>query len=300
VDSSTNQRHRQIRTLPFDRVLGSGKEAILYADITRPGFSSFHRVLANKARKGEISYRIRYRISQRDEREALPVSGYGVELQLKRTDYIVIDDREATEATADQAHDRGSTEVVLDGEGDVSDLKPLAASELAGLGLNTASFIIESESSFETLIKLTQDFPKFSTSLAARNVSDKFIAEHRQNREIAGPAGVNALWMNGVQLTERQIDPYTLVNSIRRERAFMKGAMDLGLTTKEAVSLLGHREITMASTIEDGPRFDWRDQLEDGRVIIWLNNIEKDKRYATFSSSLSTVCRTQIYQFSCR
>jgi len=275
--------------LPFDRVLGSGEEAVLYADITKPDFESFHKVLAKLARNGEFSYRLRYRISQRDDLEPLPVSGYGVELQLKRTDYIVIDDREAEEANSGKLHKTSSTQVVLDGEEEVSDLKPLSSSELSGLGLNAGSFIIESNDPFQTLIKLTQDFPKFSTSVAARNASASFITEHHQNREVAAPPGMNALWMNGVQLTERQIDPYTLVANIRRERAFIKGVTDLGLTTKEAISLLGDREVTMAKSDDEAPRFDWRDQLEDGRVIIWLNNIEKDKRYAGFSPSLSTV-----------
>ncbi|KAI1428978.1 UDP-glucose:glycoprotein glucosyltransferase [Xylaria sp. FL1777] len=277
----------QIRILPFDRVLGSGAEAILYADITKPEFGPFHKALTDLARKGEISYRLRYRITQRGGLEALPVSGYGVELQLKRTDYIVIDDREAAESSVQRLQETAATEVVLDREEEVSDLKPLATSELAGLGLNTGSFIMESEDPFGTLIKLTQDFPRFSTSIAARNASDAFVTEHRRNREVAGPAGVNALWMNGVQLPERQIDPYTLVGSIRRERAFIKGVIDLGLTAKEAISLLGNQEVTMAKTDDEGPRFDWRDQAEDGRVIIWLNNIEKDKRYAGFSRSLS-------------
>ncbi|KAI0431302.1 UDP-glucose:glycoprotein glucosyltransferase [Xylaria sp. FL1042] len=277
----------QIRVLPFDRVFGSGTEAILYADITRPDFSPFHKTLVDMARKGEISYRLRYRITQRSELEVLPVSGYGVELQLKRTDYIVIDDREAAESNFVRLQKKAATEVVLDGEEEVGDLKPLTASELAGLGLNTGAFIMESEDPFETLIKLTQDFPKFSTSVAARNASDAFVTEHRQNRLVAGPAGVNALWMNGVQLPEREIDPYALVGGIRRERAFIKGVTELGLSTKEAISLLGNQEVTIAKTDDQGPRFDWRDQLEDGRVIIWLNDIEKDKRYASFSPNLS-------------
>jgi UDP-glucose:glycoprotein glucosyltransferase len=275
--------------LPFDRVLGSGEEAVLYADITKPDFGSFHKVLAQLARKGKLSYRLRYRISQRGNLEALPVSGYGVELQLKRTDYIVIDDREAEEANSGKPHKTLSTQVVLDGEEEVSDLKPLSSSELSGLGLNAGSFIVDSDNPFQTLIKLTQDFPKFSTSVAARNASASFIKEHRQNREVAAPPGMNVLWMNGVQLTERQIDPFALVANIRRERAFIKGVTDLGLTAKEAISLLGDREVTMAKSDDEAPRFDWRDQLEDGRVIIWLNDIEKDKRYAGFSPSLSTV-----------
>ncbi|KAH8160675.1 hypothetical protein CIB48_g7562 [Xylaria polymorpha] len=277
----------QTRILPFDRILGSDTEAVLYADITKPEFGPFHKALASKARKGEISYRLRYRTSKRGKLEALPVSGYGVELQLKRTDYIVIDDREATESSVDQPQKAASSEVVLDGDEEVSDLKPLATSELAGLGLNTGSFIMESDDPFETLIKLTQDFPKFSTSVAARNATDTFVTEHRRNREVAAPAGINALWMNGVQLPERQVNPFTLIDGIRRERVFIKGATDLGLTANEAISLLGDREVTIANTDDEGPRFDWRDQLEDGRIIIWLNNIEKDNRYASFSPNLS-------------
>ncbi|KAI0394454.1 glycosyltransferase family 24 protein [Xylariaceae sp. FL0594] len=277
----------QLHVLPFDRVLGSGAEAVLYADITRPDFGPFHKQLAKSARSGQLSYRLRYRISHRGDSAPLPVSGYGVELQLKRTDYIVIDDREAEEANSGELSK--TQKAVLDDEEDVSDLKPLSSSELGGLGLKAASFILESEEPFQTLIRLTQDFPKFSTSVAARNASTEFIQEHRKNREIAAPPGMNVLWMNGVQLTERQINPYTLITSIRRERSFIKGVTDLGLTAEEAIKLLGDQEVAMAKSDDEGPRFDWRDELEDGRVIIWLNNIEKDKRYASLSPKLSAL-----------
>ncbi|KAI0599644.1 UDP-glucose:glycoprotein glucosyltransferase [Biscogniauxia sp. FL1348] len=278
----------QSRTLPFDRILGSGYDAILYADITKPGFGSFHRTLADMARKGEISYRLRYRISQRGDLEPLPVSGYGVELQLKRTDYIVIDDREAEEAAAKGTEKKpaAAAQVVLDAEEEVTDLKPLSSSELASLGLKAGSFIMQSEDPFQTLIKLTQDFPKYSAFVAAHNASDAFTAEHRQNRASRVPAGMNVLWMNGVQLIERQIDPHTLIDSIRRERRFIKGVTDLGLTGKEAIALLGNREVTLAKADNEPRRFDWRDEVEDGQVIIWLNNIEKDKRYAEYPTNL--------------
>lgn len=275
----------QTRSLPFDRSLGTGSEAILYADITKPEFGSFHKSLVEAARKGEISYRLRYRIGQTEERESLTVSGYGVELQLKRTDYIVIDDRDA-EASTDSAAKPKSTEVVLDGEEEVTDLKPLSSSELSGLGLKAGSFIMQSDDPFQTLIKLTQDFPKFSSSVGAHNASDAFVKEHRQNRISSVPAGMNVLWMNGVQLIERQVDPFTLVDSIRRERKLIEGVTELGLTGKEAVSLLGNREVTMAKSDDEPRRFDWRDEIEEGRVIIFLNNIEKDKRYADYPKSL--------------
>ncbi|KAI2635587.1 glycosyltransferase family 24 protein [Hypomontagnella submonticulosa] len=278
----------QLRSLPFDRALGTGSEAILYADIAKPEFGPFHKSLAAMARKGEISYRLRYRVDQSEDREPLPVSGYGVELQLKRTDYIVIDDRDA-EAETSSATKPAPTEVVLDGEEEVTDLKPLSSSELASLGLKAGSFIMQSDDPFETLIKLTQDFPKFSTSVALHNASDTFVKEHSQNRALGVPAGMNVLWMNGVQLIERQIDPFTLVDSIRRERKLIEGVTELGLTGKEAVSLLGNREVTMAKADDEPRRFDWRDEIEDGRVIIWLNNIEKDKRYADYPRSIMTL-----------
>ncbi|KAI1100428.1 UDP-glucose:glycoprotein glucosyltransferase [Jackrogersella minutella] len=278
----------QLRSLPFDRALGAGSEAILYADITKPGFGSFHKSLSEMARKGELSYRLRYRVDQTEEREPLPVNGYGVELQLKRTDYIVIDDRDAESETSSAA-DSVPTEVVLDGEEEVTDLKPLSSSELSSLGLKAGSFITQSDDPFQTLIKLTQDFPKFSGSIAAHNASDAFVMEHRQNRALGVPAGMNVFWMNGVQLIERQIDPFTLVDSIRAERKLIEGVTDLGLTGQEAVSLLSNREVTMAKSDDEPRRFDWRDEIEEGRVIIWLNNIEKDKRYADYPKGLMSL-----------
>ncbi|OTA99956.1 glycosyltransferase family 24 protein [Hypoxylon sp. CI-4A] len=278
----------QLRSLPFDRTLGNGPEAILYADIAKPEFGAFHNSLVDMARKGEISYRLRYRVDQMNEREPLPVSGYGVELQLKRTDYIVIDDRDS-ETETDSAAKSAPAEVVLDGEEEVTDLKPLSSSELAPLGLKASSFILQSEDPLQTLIKLTQDFPKYSASIAAHNTSDTFVKEHRLNRGSGLPPGMNVLWMNGVQLIERQIDLFTLIDSIRRERKLIEGVTDLGLTGKEAVSLLGNREVTAAKSDDEPRRFDWRDEIEDGRVIIWLNNIEKDKRYADYPQNLMSL-----------
>jgi UDP-glucose:glycoprotein glucosyltransferase len=283
-------RYSQSRLLPFDRTLGGGQEAVLYADITKPGFGAFHTALSDLARKGDISYRLRYRLADREKLAPLSVGGYGVELQLKRTDYIVIDDREADSET--DASINAPSEVVLNAEEEVTDLKPLSSSELSSLGVKAASFIMQSEDPFKTLLKLTRDFPKFSASVAAHNESEAFITEHYANRRQLVPAGSNVIWMNGVQLIDRQVDPYNLVDSLRRERKLMKGVTDLGLSGKEAVALLGHSEVTSAKSLDDELRFDWRDEIEDGRVIIWLNNLEKDKRYAEYPETLRAVSET--------
>ncbi|KAK4099857.1 glycosyltransferase family 24 protein [Parathielavia hyrcaniae] len=285
------QSNSQERTLPFDRKFGTGpQDVILYADITSPTFGTFHTRAMKMARDGEGSYRVRYIRSPAHPNEVLSVNGYGVELTLKRTDYVVIDDRDTDTAKAagDNAQKPlGSSEVVLNDEEEITDIKPLEKSELASLGMKAASFIMQSELPFDTLLKLTQDFPKYSTSLAAHNVSADFRAEHDGNRKVLVPEGMNVLWMNGAQLIDRQIQPFGLVDLLKSERKLMNGVLDLGLTGQQAISLLGHAEVAQAKSGDDeARRFDWRDQIEDGRVIIWLNNIEKDKRYKDFSPSI--------------
>lgn len=272
--------------LPFDRILGSGREAILYADPTSDSFGDFHRALSKAARAGELEYRLRYRPSKASAGQALPVSGFGVELALKRTDYIVIDDREDAPDSTQKPLGSGD---ILDGQEEVADLKPLSKPELASLGMKAASFIQESDSPFETLIRLTQDFPRFSASIAAHNISLAFRDAREQNQANAAPAGVNFLWMNGVQLIDRQIEPFALVEMLRRERKLINGVRDLGLNGKQAVSLLGHEAVSTAKSEQESARYDWTDRPEDGRVIVWLNDLEKDSRYEHYPKTLGSV-----------
>ena len=285
----------QSRVLPFDRELATSAATppvVLYADISLPSFGKFHAELAGRARKGEISYRVRYKRSSRQaSREPLPVAGYGVELALKKTDYIVIDDRDSAAGKGDGggAGAEAAAGFLAGEDEDVADLKPLSTSELTELGLKAASFVVASERPFDTLVKLTQDFPKYSSQIAGHKVSEEFLAEHAGNRALLAPSGVNVLWANGVQLIERQIDAFALVDILRRERRLVSGMRELGLTGREAVALLGHKDVTTAKAEDESPRFDWRDELEEGRVILWLNNLEEDERYAEWPTNLFAV-----------
>ena len=139
------------------------------------------------------------------------VSGYGVELALKRTDYIVIDDRESGKETAEiETTAAKAEEVVFEAE-ELADLKPLSATELLGLGLKAASFIMSSEDPFDTLIKVSQDFPKHSSAITTRNTSTSLVEEHRSNRDVLLPAGYNIVWMNGAQVEARQMNAFALL-----------------------------------------------------------------------------------------
>ncbi|KAL9125567.1 MAG: hypothetical protein Q9217_005248, partial [Psora testacea] len=293
---------RNPEALPFDRILGDltnseAAQSILYADITSPLFAKFHQTISSTARRGDTLYRVRYRPSVSKPKKPLAVSGYGVELALKRTDYIVIDDRKAD---MEEKEEGESPEVdVYTGEAEkavlepldeeISDLKPLTAKELSGLGLKTASFIMASEDPFETLIKVSQDFPKHSSAISKRNISGELLSEHRSNRNAFLPAGYNVIWMNGQQVQSRQMDAFALLEQLRRERSIVGNLRGLGFTGSEAVQVLSQTAITESKMESDSQRYDYRDTIEGGKVIIWLNDIEKDKRYSAWPDHISAL-----------
>ncbi|KAK1147420.1 killer toxin resistant protein [Aspergillus melleus] len=274
--------HMDPRELPFDRVLGdiSLPPAILYADVASPMFRDFHHTLSALAKEGQISYRVRYRPPQHSSPRPLFVSGYGVELALKRTDYIVIDDR-----AAEQQH----SNIVEPGETDgdaPDDLRPLSSSEVARLGVNAVSYVMDSENPLDTLVKLSQDFPKYSGKIAARNATTELLQDIRSTRLQMLPAGVNVMWINGVQIDSRQIDAFSLLEHLRRERRLIEKFRDIGISAQEAVSLLSHEFLGEALAREAPQRYNYLDDIEGGRVLIWLNDLEKDARYQSWPEEL--------------
>ncbi|KAJ5552181.1 hypothetical protein N7494_001559 [Penicillium frequentans] len=274
------------RELPFDRVFGDASlpPAVLYADISAPMFKKFHETLTDMAKEGQISYRVRYRPPQHSVPRPLFVPGYGVELALKRTDYIVIDDRDA-ELRAD-SEDKLADSLEELKEESPDDLRPLSASEVSRLGWNTAAYVMGSENPLDTLIKLSQNFPKYSSVVAAHNATVPLKKEVRANRARMIPSGGNLMWINGVQIDQRQIDAFSLLDHLRGERQLIEKFRGLGLSAQDAVKLLSHPLLAESHADDDSQRYDYRDELEGGEVIIWLNNLEKDSRYQEWPGGL--------------
>ncbi|KAI4906206.1 hypothetical protein J4E90_010789 [Alternaria incomplexa] len=288
--------------LPFDRILGnsSALPAILYADITAPRFKKWHKTLSDTAKQGKTSYRVRHKPSLKAPTTPLVVNGYGVELQLKRTDYIVIDDRQAEQGEKSASQKPMGTG--LDDDEDVADLKPLSKDEVSDLGLKAASFVTQSEQPMDTLMKLVQDFPKYSSIIAAHNASEDFLEEHLKNREQLLPTGYNVIWINGVQIPARDVNPFSLLAHLRRERKLINGIRSQGLSGSEVISLLSHDSIAQTQADAEPQRYDFRDATEGGNVILWLNDIENDPMYEGWPSELRALLqRTYPGQLpSCR
>jgi UDP-glucose:glycoprotein glucosyltransferase len=136
-----------------------------------------------------------------------------------------------------------------------------------------------------------QDFPKYSSIIAGHNVSESFLEEHAKNRELLLPTGFNMIWINGIQIPARDVNPYSLLAHLRRERSLVNGIRSQGLSAPDVVALLSHDAISATQSEEEPQRYDFRDEIEGGNVIIYMNNIEKDSRYETWPSELRTVRR---------
>jgi UDP-glucose:glycoprotein glucosyltransferase len=93
---------KQEALLPFDHILSKDNKTptvVLYADISTSDFAKFHTQLVEKVNKNEISYILRYRPPVVQSNNPLYVSGFGVELVLKSTEYKVVDDRDIADST---------------------------------------------------------------------------------------------------------------------------------------------------------------------------------------------------------
>lgn len=111
--------------------------------------------------------------------------------------------------------------------------------------------------------------------------------------------------LNGMPLPESSVDPFALLRIMRRERKFVTDIQGLSshLSTKQARDVLMHEGIGAAASGGSTSRgrdvalspevlgdiFDAGDKQEGGGLILWWNDLEKDKRYKTWSKDLKDV-----------
>jgi hypothetical protein len=145
VDMSLNYLSTTVRGLPLDRVSrpSTTPQAILYFDPEGPIAQSSSLIESLDYHAGyhsDFAYIIRYRPSPGQNRRAKSkMAGYGVELALKKTDYLVVDDRNSGSAASgsqgqsiNASLSSGSFEEIL-GSDPWADLAvPLTKSEVMG------------------------------------------------------------------------------------------------------------------------------------------------------------------------
>uniref|UniRef100_A0A0A9Y4P1 UDP-glucose:glycoprotein glucosyltransferase n=2 Tax=Lygus hesperus TaxID=30085 RepID=A0A0A9Y4P1_LYGHE len=289
----------------------SGPLVILYGELGSPEFSEFHKYLSDKAKRGEIQYVIRHWVKERQQRK-VRLSGYGVELQLKSTEYKAQDDTkvegggsEVTEEDEEEEieglnfsklkslyPDKASEleKMKLDLVESSNELAPLKVWQFQELSLQAAQRIMSApkEEVLHVLMYIAQNFPTQARSLVKTVVSQEMKNEMRQNQDRFATTlhlqpSDTALFVNGMFFDLETQDIFTILEYIRDELRVTEGLNDVGVTDKKASkSLLA---LDLSSTGVDFG-LDIRDS-----AVTWVNDIELDKQYNRWSSSLMDLLR---------
>lgn len=109
-----------------------------------------------------------------------------------------------------------------------------------GLGRKATQLIVGSTDPLTTLKGLSQDFPKFATSLARRVEVEENIEKELHDNQLTLPAGANVFWLNGVNVPEKDVTPFGVLRMLKKERANMQALTALGLERSQAMDLLTH------------------------------------------------------------
>ncbi|KJE01643.1 UDP-glucose:glycoprotein glucosyltransferase [Cryptococcus gattii NT-10] len=234
----------------------------------------------------EFTYTIRYQPPlSHEDRKPLSLSGWGAEMALKKMDYLVVDDR-ATGNTSFQYEGDGMTRdesgifAHVFGDDPWGDqATPLTPTEIRDIGLKAATLIMSSDDPISALTHLSQDFPKYSAALARQIVVPEDIQSKGRTIAVRGKAK-EAIYINGKPF-DRDLNAYALLEALRDERQLTVSLTSLGLTPKQSIDLLADPVVGQGQVEDDMGEglVDASDRIEGGDVIVYWNDIEKDKRY---------------------
>ncbi|KDQ52112.1 hypothetical protein JAAARDRAFT_198531 [Jaapia argillacea MUCL 33604] len=322
--SGTSSSKPKPKILPFDHthpktLARPPHTAILYASPSSSNFRALHSYLYSLS--SEVNPRVECILrwappASKDgvvagERSYL--SWYGVTLDLKKTDYLALDDRRSGSKSSStesggRAIDESSEEVVdfilelmesypVPENYTWDSSHPLAEDELLAIGIQATQLITSSTNPLTTLTKLTQNFPSYASLLARRVVVGEELDQEIRNNHVGKvQGGINAVWLNGGVVGEGEVNPFGLLRLLYRERPLVLSLTSepLSLTRRQAITLLTHPTIAAAQGEEGGVLeglFDASDRQEGGGVVVWWNDLRKDSRYKKWSESLEVLLR---------
>lgn len=148
------------------------------------------------------------------------------------------------------------------------------------LGVQAAQIIADSPEPLTVLSHLSQNFPKYATSLARRVVANKNLTQELHNNTLKVQKGFNVFWLNGVQTDASDVNPFALLRLLKKEKTVVQSLTSYGLSNSQAFELLTHPAV--ASAQKDSAMmeavFDASDRPEGGGLIMWWNDMEKDTR----------------------
>uniref|UniRef100_A0A670I5N9 UDP-glucose ceramide glucosyltransferase-like 1 n=1 Tax=Podarcis muralis TaxID=64176 RepID=A0A670I5N9_PODMU len=277
---------------------------ILYAEIGSEEMSRFHRLLVSKVNAGEITYILRHYIAN-PSKERVYLSGYGVELAIKSTEYKAKDDTQV----------KGENDPIDEVQGflfgklrqlhpslkeelkelrkhlveSTNEMAPLKVWQLQDLSFQTAARILAAPTVDALMVMkdLSQNFPTKARAITKTVVSSELRSEIEENQKyfkgtLGLQSGDSALFINGLHIDLDTQDIFSLFDVLRNEARVMEGLHSLGI-----VGLSMHNVLKLNIQPSDS------DYAVDIRspAISWINNLEVDSRYNSWPSSVQELLR---------
>ncbi|XP_045667044.1 UDP-glucose:glycoprotein glucosyltransferase 2 isoform X1 [Ursus americanus] len=292
-----------------DHIFPTDKEnlpvTILYAEIGTRGFSKFHKVLSEKARNGEILYVLRHYI-QKPESQKMYLSGYGVELAIKSTEYKALDDTQVKTVTNTTVEDEMETNEVQgflfqklkERYSDLKDnltafqkyliesnkeMTPLKVWELQDLSFQAASQIMSTPvyDAIKLMKDISQNFPIKARSLTRIAVNQLMREEIQENQKglhdrFEIQPGDACLFINGLRVDMSAYDPFSLLDMLKLEGKMMNGLHNLGINKEDVSKFLKLNSRVLDHTYALDIRHS---------SVMWINDLENDDLYVTWPAS---------------
>ncbi|XP_054048102.1 UDP-glucose:glycoprotein glucosyltransferase 2 isoform X2 [Rissa tridactyla] len=290
----------------FPTLKEDGPVVVLYAEMGTKDFVKFHKILSEKAEKEEIVYVLRHYVQKPSSRK-LYLSGYGVELAIKSTEYKAVDDTQVKGANdtkeVEEEEEESDVQGFLFGKlkqmhpdlknnlkefrkhliETTNNMEPLKVWELQDLSFQAAARIMSAPvyDALKVMKDIAQNFPIRARSLTRLPVDKKMRNEIEENQkhfhEILGiQPGEARLFLNGLHIDLDFHDPFSILETLKLEGKVMHGLHELGIK-EEILSKFMRLHI---HPTDDNYALDIRHSS-----IIWVNNIEQDHSYSTWPAS---------------
>uniref|UniRef100_A0A8B9VXG4 UDP-glucose ceramide glucosyltransferase-like 1 n=1 Tax=Anas zonorhyncha TaxID=75864 RepID=A0A8B9VXG4_9AVES len=292
----------------FPTLKEDGPVVILYAEIGTKDFVKFHKILSEKAQKEEIVYVLRHYVQKPSSRK-MYLSGYGVELAIKSTEYKAVDDTQVKGSNDTQKEEDDDDE-----ESDVqgflfhkltqmhpdlknnlkefkkhliettNNMEPLKVWELQDLSFQAAARIMSTPAydALKVMKDIAQNFPiraryDIYTLPVDKQMRNEIEENQKHLHETLGiQPGEARLFLNGLHIDLDFHDPFSILETLKVDGKVMHGLHELGIK-EETLSKFMRLHIHPA---DDSYALDIRHSS-----IIWINDIEKDHSYSTWPAS---------------
>ncbi|XP_063744547.1 UDP-glucose:glycoprotein glucosyltransferase 2 isoform X1 [Eleginops maclovinus] len=282
---------------------------ILYAEIGTKKFTLFHKVLSERAAEGTLVYVLRHFVANPKPQRML-LSGYGVELAIKSTEYKAVDDTKVKDSVINVEDDNNDevqgfvfgtlknshpelqehlVELRKHLLESTNDMVPLKVWEMQDLSVQAAARIL-SEPKYDALKlmrDLSQNFPSKARSLTRVAVKQEMRKEIEENQKRLGETvgvhpGDGELFINGLHIDLDVHNPFSILDILRGEARVLEGLHNLGIKGDHQGKLLR----LPVNAVDDSYALDIRDP-----AIMWINDIENDPPYHSWPTGVQELLR---------